>query len=180
MTHMTPEPVSVEQLSSIVAELQARAQAQEEEKFVKAQSDITIKAFERATSYNNVILVAGYAGAFTIWSFTKSQLSDKSSMVIALFLLVSLTFFIVFEVVKMVVIAKAVTRKMKVFNGCISVEDKVKALKDIEEINATVTAGFLIHWKLTMLVTTVSAAVALGLLAYNFVAVLVGWPRWPC
>lgn len=179
MADTTPDPVPTERLSMVVADLQAKAQAQEEEKFVKAQSDITIKVFERSASYNNVILVAGYAGAFTIWSFTRPQLTDKANIAVALSLLVSLSAFIVFEVVKMAMTGRLIKKKLKVFQSAITIEGRMKALKDIEESNASVLAAFHGYWAVTMFITVVSAGIALGLLAYNFVAVLAGLPRWP-
>ena len=58
--------------------------------------------FNRAAAYTNIILVGGYAGAFTIWNFTRSQLTPRATIVVALFLSISLVTFIAFEVFKMI------------------------------------------------------------------------------
>src|SRR5436190_19873537 len=40
--------------------------------------EIQSKLFDRAAAYSNLIMLGGYAGAFTIWANTKAQLSPKS------------------------------------------------------------------------------------------------------
>lgn len=172
-------PVSPDQLSGIVAGLQAQAQAQVEEKQLKALVEINTKAFDRSAAYNNIILVAGYAGGFTIWSFTRAQLPEKANVAIALGLLVSLATFITFEVVKMLVTGKLVMGRATVLKTNQNPAEKLQAIKDIEEAQATILIRFMRYWAVTMVASIAGAGIALVLLAYNFVAVLIGWPRWP-
>src|SRR5258707_10744657 len=63
--------------------------------------EIQSKLFDRAAAYSNLIMLGGYAGAFTIWANTKSQLSPKSNVVIAALLGVSLAVFVFYQVFKM-------------------------------------------------------------------------------
>lgn len=171
--------MSPDELPRIVTELQAQAQVQAEEKQLKALVEINTKAFDRSAAYNNIILVAGYAGGFTIWSFTRAQLSDKANVAIALGLLVSLATFITFEVIKMLATGRLVIGRATVLKTSQNPAEKLQAIKDIEEAQATTLIRFMRYWAVTMVASIVGAGVALVLLAYNFVAVLVGLPRWP-
>ncbi|WP_411904169.1 hypothetical protein [Methylorubrum thiocyanatum] len=166
-------------LSKAVAELQRQAQEQADEKEVKARTELLTKAFDRSTAYSNVILVAGYAGIFTIWSFTKSQLPDRAMIAIALSLLISLAAFVVFEIVKMLLTTRAVVAPLRVFRGPATAAEKMEAVKQIDSASAKIMAAFWYYWAATMIVSVLGALIALSLLTYNFVAVLLRWPGWP-
>src|SRR5258706_2297278 len=59
------------------------------------------RAFDKEAAYANLILIAGYAGAFTIWNFTRAQMTPKGIATVALLLAASLTVFVFFEIYKM-------------------------------------------------------------------------------
>ena len=166
-------------LSKTVAELERQAHEQASEKEVKARTEILTKAFDRSTAYSNVILVAGYAGIFTIWSFTKSQLPDRAIIVIALSLLISLAAFVVFEIVKMLLNTRAIVAPLRVLKGPATATEKMEAVKQIDGTSAKVMVAFWFYWAATMIVSVLGALIALLLLTYNFVAVLLRWPGWP-
>lgn len=63
--------------------------------------EIQSSLFSKSTAYANLILLGGYAGAFTIWSNTKTQLSGLTNISIGTLLTISLAVFILFEVFKM-------------------------------------------------------------------------------
>lgn len=174
-----PPPIRPEDLPHVMAELQAQAQAQMEEKQVKALIEATTKTFDRATAYANVILVAGYAGAFTIWSFTRQQLPAKAGIAIALALLISLATFVIFEVVKMTITSRISLKSAKILRQEVEYAIKIQAINDIENASATTLMVFAWYWVATMIIAVSSALTALALLAWNFVAVLIGWPVWP-
>ena len=56
---------------------------------------------KKAQHYNNFILVSGYAGYFGLWQITKEFLIKELVLFSSLLVLVSLTIFIVWEIVKM-------------------------------------------------------------------------------
>ncbi|WP_331299245.1 hypothetical protein [Methylobacterium oryzae] len=177
--HREPPPIRPEDLPHVVADLQAQAQAQFEEKQVKTIIEVTTKSFDRATTYANVILVAGYAGAFTIWSFTRSQLPAKAGVAIALALLISLAAFIAFEVVKMTLTSNITLRSARVLHGNAPPTEKIQAIKMIENAQASILMKMRWYWVATMVIAVGGAIVALVLLASNFVAVLIGLSGWP-
>ena len=65
---------------------------------VNAQKELIAHAFGQAQAYTNVVLLAGYAGFFAIWSFLKPELSKGQVLWSALLVSLSLTAFILWEV----------------------------------------------------------------------------------
>lgn len=53
-------------------------------------------------SYTDLVIAAGYAGSFGVWQFVERFISVKARFSVALLLLLSLTFFVGYEVQKMV------------------------------------------------------------------------------
>ena len=69
---------------------------------IQAQKDILLQVYESATAYSNLIIIAGYAGAFAVWQFVKSDLNPSAMMWAGTLLLISTVTFISFELYKMI------------------------------------------------------------------------------
>jgi len=67
------------------------------------QKDLLAETYNRAMAYTNFIMVGGYAGFFALWGLTKEYLSKGQVYWSALFILISIGSFVVFEVFKMIV-----------------------------------------------------------------------------
>ncbi len=67
---------------------------------VEIQIRIIAGAYEKANAYTNLIILAGYAGLFALWQFTKENLSRTQVIVSALLTLTSITIFVLFEIYK--------------------------------------------------------------------------------
>lgn len=65
---------------------------------LNAQKELIAHAFGQAQAYTNVVLLAGYAGFFGIWSFLKPELSKSQLFWSALLVSLSLAAFILWEV----------------------------------------------------------------------------------
>lgn len=89
----------VQRLATIQKENIDKAAAEEQKKFF---IDFSSHAFDRAMAYTNIIILAGYAGIFTIWNYTKDNIPENSEIVIAILLLASIGIFIGFEIYKMI------------------------------------------------------------------------------
>lgn len=63
---------------------------------------LVAELYGQAASYANLIILAGYAGAFATWQFVDKFLSPKARFISAILLLFSLFLFIGWEVWKMV------------------------------------------------------------------------------
>ena len=70
---------------------------EELQEFIQKQKEVIISSYEQAKSYSNLIMMGGYAGLFTIWNFTKSNLAHWQSMSVGLLALVSVFTFVLFE-----------------------------------------------------------------------------------
>jgi hypothetical protein len=82
---------------------------------VEQQIKLLTASYDKAMAYTNLIIIAGYAGFFGLWNLCKDLLSQKQETYSALFMLCSLTIFVLFEVFKTFSI-QAQNRKMaKIF-----------------------------------------------------------------
>ena len=55
---------------------------------------------DRAVAYTNLVMTVGYAGVFGLWTLTREYLTSRQTLWTAVFLLVSLSAFVLFEVWK--------------------------------------------------------------------------------
>ena len=66
------------------------------EKWKAFYGDIITTSFSQGAAYTNLVLGAGYAGAFVVWSNTRSDMSDRTAAWTAILLGVSLVAFVTF------------------------------------------------------------------------------------
>ena len=100
-------------MSQIVQDLGKRAQALEQqqrelaaEKMVEAVSKLVTTTYDKAVAYTNLILIAGYASFFALLGATKSLLHERTTVIAALLMAISVSSFILFEVYKMILHAR--------------------------------------------------------------------------
>src|SRR5438034_479873 len=67
---------------------------------VDTQIRIIAGSYDKANAYTNLIILAGYAGLFALWQFTKDNLGRTQVLVSGLLFLISITIFVVFEIYK--------------------------------------------------------------------------------
>jgi len=73
--------------------------------------------YDKTIAYTNLLLAAGYAGVFGVWSFTRPYLTKRQSLSVASLVLASLTIFVFFEIWKGVVTGVATGRRAKAIFG---------------------------------------------------------------
>ena len=77
---------------------------QDDKRKIQVIQDYQIKLlsalFDKATAYANLIIMAGYAGFFGLWSFTKDKLTPMQVFWSALFITISASVFVIFETFK--------------------------------------------------------------------------------
>jgi len=69
---------------------------------IEAQKEILASAFDKAQAYTNVIIFAGFAGYFGIWSLVKDKLTDATVFSSALLISLSIAAFVAWEVYGMI------------------------------------------------------------------------------
>jgi hypothetical protein len=167
------------QHSNLQEALQAAAKREEERvaaEILDTQIKIVTATFNQAAAYTNLILLGGYAGFFGLWQLTKDYLSRDQALWSALLVLISLLFFILFEVIKMVLITKVTLKKARVLQspGAMSTPTRALAsLKDLESSFEHSMGPFMRFWGATVFICLVTAITAAGILAYAFVSGLV-------
>ena len=81
----------------------------EELKILNEKREWLLKAtstlYDKSTSYTNLIMAAGYAAYFAMWSNTSPLISHRLARVSAALMLTSLLVFIFWEVSKMILIS---------------------------------------------------------------------------
>ena len=65
---------------------------------LNAQKELLAHSFGHAQAYTSVVLLAGYAGFFAIWSFLKNDLSKVQTFSSGLLIALSLSSYIIWEV----------------------------------------------------------------------------------
>lgn len=166
--------------TGIVPDSQNEGQQKLAAEFRNSIVDIQSKLFDKSAAYSNLIMVGGYAGAFTIWSYTKGELSHKGNVATALLLGLSLSVFIFFEIHKMVKSVLHYNEVRYLLNETLPLPEFFEKLNAIQKRNAsrmlregTVAAAA------CLAIGGVTSVAALAILFYNFLAVLLGWCLWP-
>jgi len=154
-----------------------KAQANREQARVAAEiSDTQIKVitatFDKSVAYTNLMLVGGYAGFFGLWQLTKEYLSKPQALWAALLVLISLVSFILFEVIKMVHISRAIQKQAGILNSPATRSDPQLLIKQLNELQAIQERGsirFMIFWAVTVAVALSTALGGAGVLCFAFI-----------
>ena len=173
------QQVEVQGLSKAVAALQANAARDRQDKVRSTIIEINSKVFEKAQAYTNVIILAGYAGAFTIWTYIKASLPLRANLTVALGLGLSLVLFISFEIFGMVMRTRSLMRVRRVINDESTPEQFFANLKAAQKIEAAQFGWIMPLWAIVLTLCVTSALSAMGVLFYNAFALLIGWQPWP-
>ena len=156
--------------------VQASAKQHQEqlaEKIADAQQKLVTVTYDKAAAYTTIIIFGGYAGFFALWQLTKDFLSKPQALWAALLILVSLIAFVLFEVVKMILVTRATLSKVKVLNTPEVRSDPqrlLSALRDLEAIQSSRTGGFIVLWSITVAVCVIGALGGAGILGFAFIS----------
>ena len=92
------------------AEEDARRKAVAKEIF-EAQSKLYGVLYDKATAYTNLLMGAGFAAYFGVWSLVRQSLTKRQVLLAAILMLLSLASFVFFELWKGVVTGVATRRR---------------------------------------------------------------------
>ena len=73
---------------------------------LEVQKELLSSMYSQANAYTNLILGAGYAGFFGVWTFTRDQLNASQVFWSAILVTISLVSFVAFEVYKNLYISR--------------------------------------------------------------------------
>lgn len=142
----------------------------------KEKNDFLIKLtstmYDKSKAYTNLIIMAGYAGFFGLWSITKDNLTPKQVLWSALFLLISLSSFVFFETVKMIVNAcfmSSMNNPLKRLPAAQTEEEFVNILTDFEKTTNSRNVKFIRFWVISLWIIIPTVLIGVSILMYSFI-----------
>jgi len=128
--------------------------------------------FSSAKAFLNVVMIAGYAGFFAIWSFTKDFLTERESISAALMLTFSATLFVSFETFQMFFLTRTTHGFARSLQGSTPLEiiAKLQKFGQTQKIRAAVLAS---SWTIIVPIIYVTALIGVCILGYAFVERLI-------
>ncbi len=146
---------------------------------IEMQIQVISAAYDRAATYANLIIFAGYAGTFTLWSFTKDYLPEQAAITIALMVGISLFIFCGWEVYKMIYTSSSLRRHSGIMLQDLSSDEFDQATQDAKIQTSTEAVKLYRYWIFILIFTIPLGFGGALLMFYNFAANLIGLPYWP-
>ena len=136
--------------------------------------------YDKAIAYTNLVIMAGYAGFFGLWSITKDNLTPKHVLWSALFILISISSFVTFETVKMIVNACfmfSTNKLLKRLPDAQTEKDFVNILKEYEKTVKSKNVKFCYFWIFALIIIIPTALIGVSILMYSFIVNLLALYR---
>jgi len=162
-------------LQDVIRQAAEKQQIELGERIIETQIKILTVSYDKGMAYVNVIVIAGYAAFFGLWTLTKVYLSKDTAIWAALLMLISAATFVFFQVYQMVFIAQSLHSQY------LDLEEKLKGkpaqtilveLKHLEELGKRRALLLLSVWRIQLLVAVITALLAFVILGYAYVRAL--------
>jgi hypothetical protein len=143
-----------------------------DDEIVDTYIKIISASYDKAVTYMNVIIIAGYAGFFALWSLSKQYLTSTQARWAALSMLVSICTVVFFEVYKMETTTELLLKQAEILKGPAVKMDSTKALsalRKFEHAYERKNISFVRAWKVNVVVAVLTALVGAGILAFSFI-----------
>lgn len=162
-------------MKNIIEQAAANASKKAAEEMVEVQTRIIAESFERASAYNNILILACYASFFGLWQLTKGMVDTKLSLWAALLMAVSAGTFVIFEVTKTFYTSRALNKLNKMMLGPHAGNPTalLNAMNDYNAKAKTVGLALIPFWYFSFATSVLTGVGALGILLWTFVASLV-------
>ena len=149
------------------------------QKEIEIRKDAIKEAYERSMAYTNIIIVAGYAGIFTLWGLTKDNLSDNAAFLTGLLIGLSIFVFCGWEVFKMIYTSSTLRKKVNMLNTVNSLEELQIKNQKIRNEAISHTVKMYTAWYFVLIAAIGTGFGGALLLFYNFIAGIFALPSWP-
>lgn len=163
-------------LQEVIQHIAKEQQAKLAAEISEAQQKLLTVAYDKAASYTTVIIFGGYAGFFAIWQLSKQYLSKGQTLWAALLILISLLSFVLFEVLKMVLVTRMFVAKASVLalpEVQADPQRLLRELKSLEQSQRSHQRSFMVAWALVVATCVSCALGGAAILGYAFIAGLV-------
>jgi len=160
-------------LADVIKYIGIQQQEKMANQIAEAQQKLVNVSYDKAATYTTVIIFGGYAGFFGIWQLTKEYLSKDQALWLALLILASLLSFVLFEVIKMILVTKSVMGKASILRNPTVRNDPqklLKALNDLDEAQHEGIWGFMVVWAVTVFISLSGAVGGASILGYAFIS----------
>lgn len=122
-------------MKEVVEQLARDAPRKQAEELIEFHMRITANAFERASAYNSVLILACYASFFGLWQITKEFLDPKWGIAAAVLMAISAASFVIFEVAKTFYTSRQILTLQKTMFGPHK-NDPTKLLEEFTKYDA--------------------------------------------
>jgi len=166
---MTEEMKLIRTIQQENAEHELRKQKEE---IIDSQIKIASAIYEKAIAYIHLIIMAGYAGFFGLWSLTRNLLTTKQVFWSALFMTISVSVFVFFEVVQMIFTSCFMLSRNSVINklsDAQDIESIIKLLREHDKTTKSKNVKFAAFWAIANIIIIPTAIFGASVLMYSFI-----------
>jgi len=166
---MTEENKRIEAIQQENAERKLQEQKKE---ILDSQMKLASAIYDKTMAYTNLIIMAGYAGFFGLWSITKDNLTPKQVLWSALFLLISGSSFVFFETVKMIVNASFMLSRnsaLKRIPGKQNLNEIINIFNEHDKTTESRHVKFICFWVIALMIIIPTALIGVSILMYSFI-----------
>jgi hypothetical protein len=166
---MTEEMRLIRTIQQENAERDLRKQKEE---IIDSQIKLASALYDKSMAYTNLIIMAGYAGFFGLWSVTKDNLTPKQVLWSALFMVISLSSFVFFEVAKMIFNSCFVLSKnsaLKRLSGAQNGDEIINIFKEHDKTTKSRGVKFVGFWIIANIIIIPTAIFGASVLMYSFI-----------
>ncbi|MCA1798047.1 MAG: hypothetical protein LC632_00970 [Xanthomonadaceae bacterium] len=162
-------------LRPIVDWMQATHDKEAAERIVASQWRYLASYFEKSVAYANVLVIAGYASYFGLWTLARTHIDTGPATASALLMAISVVLYLSFQVFSLFRMSQSVIDHQAALKTRLrgkSPQEMVKELEEIEDEAAESTLKLMPWWRRFVLSAIVAGLAAFGILGYEFVRVL--------
>ncbi|NTV05451.1 MAG: hypothetical protein HGA59_02950 [Chlorobiaceae bacterium] len=140
-----------------------------DKELLNAQKELAAHTFDKAQAYTNVVLLAGYAGFFAIWSFIRPDITNEQVFWSGLLIALSLTAYMLWEIYGSFYRSRSLLCLAKAVNN----PDKFHELLEQHKLDEQARIIFLGQiWVVVFGFTVLTGFSAIGILLWAFVSTL--------
>lgn len=141
-----------------------------ERKRIDAAHELIAGMFQHASAYTNAVIVAGYAGFFAIWGFTRDIVPPLWHAAAALLFAASATAFVLWQVYLMIHTGIA---HAKLGKGLRAGGDPAAAMGELTKAEQRAAVARLYAWAVVMIFTVTTGVAGIAVLVWHFAESLV-------
>lgn len=165
---MTNMQELVKQLAQKAQEQHEKALKDAHEKRIDDFIEILSALYDKSAAYTNLIMAAGYAAFFAVWSNMKLLLTPLQMRVSALAMMLSLIVFVAWELTKMICTSLNLQKQFDVSQ--VERQQFDQKLNEYKKSERKFNVKFLAMWPFILVAAIVPAIIAASVLVYAFIA----------